>query len=165
LTIRAEQSQDATSIRDLLCAAFSGEQEADLVEHLRREGELLLSLVAEAAGNVVGYVGFSRLWIMHGRQRTPGVSLAPLAVAASYRRRGIGTALVEAGHAQLRSSGESVVFVLGDLSYYGRLDYSARAAAAFDCVYAGQHFQALALADDPPRTGVIAYAAAFQHLQ
>ena len=165
MTIRAEQSQDATSIRDLLLAAFAGEQEADRVGHLRSDGELLLSLVAEGAEGVVGYVGFSRLWITRDGRRASGVSLAPLAVTATYRRRGVGTALVEAGHALLRSRGESIVFVLGELSYYGRFGYSAQAAAAFECVYAGSHFQALALADDAPRTGVITYAAAFQRLQ
>jgi putative acetyltransferase len=95
----------------------------------------------------------------------PGVSLAPLSVAADYRRRGVGAALVEAGHERLRAAGESIIFVLGDCSYYDRLGYLAQAASTFDCVYAGPHFQALALADDAPRTGAITYAALFDRLQ
>lgn len=165
MIIRAEKAKDTAPIHDVLRAAFAGEQEADLVEHLRSSGELLLSMVAEEAGRIIGYVGFSRLWVDRDEQRSPGVSLAPLAVAADHRRRGIGSALVEAGHAQLRSRGESMVFVLGDPSYYRRFGYTAPAATAFDCVYAGPYFQALALNDNAPRVGAITYAAAFQHLQ
>ena len=163
--IRPALPRDAASIRDLLHAAFAGEQEAGLVDDLGRAGDLLLSIVAEETGHIIGHIGFSRVWVARGEQRMPGVSLAPLAVAADYRRRGIGGALVEAGHERLRAAGESIIFVLGDCSYYGRFGYLAQAAATFDCVYAGPHFQALALADDAPRTGAIAYATAFDRLQ
>jgi putative acetyltransferase len=163
--IRAAVRSDAASIRELLRAAFSGDQEADLVDNLRNAGELLLSLVAEETRRIVGYIGLSRLWIAHWGQRLPGVSLAPLAVVADHRRRGIGAALIEAGHAQLRSRGESIVFVLGDPAYYGCFGYVPQFAAAFDCIYAGRHFQALALNGNAPRAGAILYAAAFQHLQ
>jgi putative acetyltransferase len=163
--IRAAVPSDAASIRELLRAAFASDQEADLVDDLDCAGELLPSMVAEETRRIVGYLGFSRLWIAHGGQRLPGVSLAPLAVVADRRRRGIGAALVEAGHVQLRSRGESIVFVLGDPAYYGRFGYVPQTAAAFDCVYAGPHFQALELNDKAPRAGAIIYAAAFQRLQ
>jgi putative acetyltransferase len=164
MIIRAAKPQDATSIRDILRAAFGGGQEADLVDDLDCAGELLLSFVAEEAGNLVGHIGFSRVWITRDGQRAPAASLAPLAVAAAYRQRGIGAALVEAGHEKLRAAGESIIFVLGDPSYYGRFGYLAQAASAFECAYAGPHFQALALTDFAPRAGVIGYAAAFDRL-
>jgi len=165
MIIRLEVPGDVAPIRDVVRAAFAGEQEADLVDGLRRSGDLLLSLVAEHAGQLIGYVGFSRLWIRQAERRSPGVSLAPLAVAMDHRRRGIGAALVEAGHARLREEHESIVFVLGDPAYYGRFNYSISAAAAFDCAYAGEHFQALALTSGAPTAGAIAYAAAFGDLQ
>ena len=165
MIIRAAVPSDAALIRCILRAAFTGDQEADLVDDLDCAGELLLSMVAEEKRQIVGYLGFSRLWITHDGQRLPGLSLAPLAVAAGHRRRGIGAALVEAGHARLRSRGESIVFVLGDPAYYGRFGYVPQVAAAFDCVYAGPHFQALALDDKAPPAGAIIYATAFQHLQ
>lgn len=163
--IRAAMPGNAASIRGILCEAFAGNQEADLVERLGCAGELLLSMVAEEAGHIVGYIGFSRLWIARGGQRSPGTSLAPLAVKAGHRRRGIGAALVEAGHAQLRAAGESIVFVLGEPAYYVRFGYLVSAGTAFDCAYAGPYFQALALSDNAPQAGAITYAAAFQHLQ
>jgi putative acetyltransferase len=165
MIIRLETSGDVADIRDVVRAAFAGGQEADLVDSLRGSGGLLLSLVAEEAGRVIGHVGFSRVWISPNGQRTPGVSLAPLAVAAECRRRGVGAALVEAGHAHLRKAGESICFVSGDPAYYGRFDYSVPAAAGFDCVYAGGHFQALALTGAAPKAGTISYAAAFAGLK
>jgi putative acetyltransferase len=164
MIIRQETPDDVADLSDLIRAAFACHQEADLVDGLRRGGDLLLSLVAEEAGRVIGHVGFSRVWISRDSQRSPGVSLAPLAVTAEYRRRGVGAALVEAGHGHLRSAGESICFVLGDPAYYGRFGYSIPAAAAFDCVYAGVHFQALALKSSAPKAGAISYAAAFAGL-
>jgi len=165
MIIRQEMPGDVMRIRDILAAAFAGGQEADLVDGLRRNDDLLLSLVAEDAGRLIGHVGFSRLWVGQAGQRLPGVSLAPLGVEAGHRRRGVGAALVEAGHARLRKAAESIVFVLGDPAYYGRFGYSVPAAAAFDCVYAGPHFQALALTSRAPKSGVIGYAAAFDGLR
>jgi putative acetyltransferase len=165
MIIRPERSGDVAEIRDLVRTAFAGEQEADLIDGLRRSGDLLLSLVAEETGRVIGHVGFSRVWISRDGRRLPGASLAPLAVEAARRRCGIGAALVEAGHAGLRAAGESICFVLGDPAYYGRFDYSIPAAAGFDCVYAGAHFQALALTAGAPKRGAITYAAAFAGLK
>ncbi len=157
MIIRAALPGDAAAIRELLRTVFANDQEAALVDDLSRDGELLPSVVAEETGRAVGYAGFSRLWIARNGQRIPGVSLAPLAVAADHRRRGIGAALVEAGHEKLRAAGESVIFVLGDPAYYSRFGYLAQPAAAFDCAYAGPCFQSLALIDDVPRAGVITY--------
>jgi putative acetyltransferase len=165
MNIRLEAPRDIEGIREILRAAFAGEQEANLVDGLRHDGDLLLSMVAESTERLIGHIGFSRLWIQRADHRVPGVSLAPLSVAEDHRRRGIGAALVETGHARLRTTGESIVFVLGDPAYYGRFDYSIAAAAGFDCVYAGPHFQALPLANHAPKAGVINYAAAFGRLQ
>src|SRR5262249_37169728 len=132
MNIRPETSSDVAGIRDIVCVAFDGTAEADLIENLRRDGDLLLSMGAEEAGRLVGHVGFSRLWIEQTGQRTPGVSLAPLSVVADRRRRGVGAALIEEGHSHLRASGESIVFVLGAPAYYGRFNYLIPAAAGFD---------------------------------
>jgi len=165
MIIRAETPADAAGIRAIVSAAFAGDQEADLVDDLRRDGDLLLSMVADDSGALVGHIAFSRVWISHQARRTPAVSLAPLAVVPDHGRRGIGGALVEAGHAGLRAAGESIIFVLGDPAYYSRFGYTLSAAAAFDCVYGGPHFQALVLTEVAPKAGAITYAAAFGRLQ
>jgi putative acetyltransferase len=165
MIVRAETPADVANIREVVRAAFAAEQEANLVDDLRRDGDLLLSMVAEDEGRLVGHIGFSRVRISRQAQHAPGVSLAPLSIAPEWQRHGVGTALVRAGHAKLRAAGEAIVFVLGDPAYYGRFEYSTAAASAFDCVYAGPHFQALALTESAPKAGTITYAAAFDRLQ
>ena len=58
------------------------------------------------------------------------VGLAPVAVAPGRQRRGIGSALIRAGHRRLVEQGESLVFVLGHPAYYTRFGYSLAAARA-----------------------------------
>lgn len=161
MIIRREAAGDVAAIRQVICAAFEGDGEADLVDRLRADGDLILSLVAEQDGQIIGHIAFSRLSITDGSQNRPGASLAPVAVLPEMQRKGAGRALIESGHDQLRHAGETVVFVLGDSAYYSRLGYSVNGAGAFDCVYAGPYFQWLRLSPQAPASGVIAYAPAF----
>jgi putative acetyltransferase len=159
--IRRETAGDVAAIRRIICAAFGCDDEADLVDRLRADGDLILSLVAEQKGRIVGHVAFSRLSITNDSDVTPGVSLAPVSVLPEMQRKGVGRALIEAGHNQLRSADETAVFVLGDPAYYNRFGYSVNGADAFNCVYAGPYFQWLRLSSQAPVAGVIAYAPAF----
>ena len=59
--MRLEEPRDASQIRDLLETSFPGYGEAVLVDRLRSDGDIDLSLVAEDQGVVIGYVAFSRL--------------------------------------------------------------------------------------------------------
>jgi len=168
MIVRPETAEDIAAIGNVIRQAFGSQneacEEADLVNRLRRDNDLVLSLVAEQDGQIVGHVGFSRLWIVQDTRRIPGISLAPLAVMPEHQRQGAGRKLVEMGHARLREAGESIVFVLGDPDYYGRFGFSLVAAAAFDCRYAGAHFQALRLSSSAPDAGSVEYASAFDDL-
>lgn len=168
MIIRPETADDIAAVDNVIRQAFgSGNEacgEADLVDRLRRDNDLVLSLVAEQDGQLIGHVGFSRLWIIQGARRIPGISLAPLSVMPDRQRKGVGRMLIEAGHARLREAGETIVFVLGDTDYYGHFGFLLSAAAAFDCQYAGPHFQALRLASSAPAAGFVEYAPAFNDL-
>ena len=168
MIVRPETAGDIAAIGHVIRRAFGSRneacEEADLVNRLRRDNDLVLSLVAEQDGQLVGHVGFSRLWIVRDAHRIPGISLAPLAVMPDRQRKGAGRMLVEAGYARLREAGEIIVFVLGDTDYYGRLGFSLSAAAPFDCQYAGPYFQALRLASSAPETGSVEYSPAFNDL-
>ena len=47
VNVRPERAEDAAAIREILVAAFPSAAEADLVERLRRDGDLALALVAD----------------------------------------------------------------------------------------------------------------------
>ena len=95
------------------------------------------------------------------RRSFPAVALAPLAVAADLRCRGIGAALVRRGLALLAERGEQLVFVLGEPAYYARFGFDPEAAGSFQSPYAGSHFMALRLARSAPMNGIVRYPPAF----
>jgi putative acetyltransferase len=166
IVVRREQAGDAASVRMLLTDAFGGRAEADLVDRLRTNDDLVLALVAELDDRgAVGHVGFPRLAVDAPGGGVPAVALAPLAVAADLRRRGIGGALIGRGLALLAQRGEQLVFVLGDPAYYGRFGFDAAAAAPFVSPYCGPHFMALRLAQTAPSDGTVRYPSAFAELE
>ena len=161
MIVEAENSSHYGPIRRILTEAFPSLAEANLVEQLRRDGAARIALVATQDGRVIGYVAFSEM-----RAPFRALGLAPVAVAADQRGRGIAAALISAGLAQAKAGGWEAVFVLGDPAYYRRFGFRADAAAGFDSPYAGPHLMALALtgAGLPVRSGRIDYAPAFASL-
>ncbi len=164
LSIRPEQPDDARAVGDLLEAAFGGPMETGLVERLRADGDLVLALVCFGGANLVGYVAWPRLRIETAQGARSAVALAPLAVTPLRQRHGIGSALTRAGLAQLRDGGETLVFVLGDPTYYGRFGFRVETARAYDSIYAGTHFMALKLGASAPENGRVRYPAPFDSL-
>ena len=109
--IRLETAGDRKGIEELLLAAFPTSYETRLVRQLREDDDLVFSLVAAEAADVIGHALFSRL-----RAPTAARCLAPVAVTARRRRRGVAAALIEAGVERARFDGWAAVVVLGDPS-------------------------------------------------
>ena len=165
ITVRLEQAGDAVSVRTVLADAFGGRAEADLVDRLRTNGDLVLALVAELEDRcIVGHIGFPRLAVDAPDGSARAVGLAPLAVAVDLWNRGIGSALVRRGLALLAERGEQLVFVVGDPAYYGRFGFDAAAATPFVSPYSGPHFMVLRLAQTAPWEGTVRYPSALADL-
>jgi putative acetyltransferase len=161
--IRPERPEDATAIGALVTAAFrsapvSGSNEAAIVERLRADGGLAISLVAENLDlAIVGHAAFSPIAISDG---TAGwYALGPVSVIPLRQRVGIGAALTEAGLARLRELGGSGCVVLGDPAYYGRFGFTHDPALACPGPHS-EYLQRLVLAGEPPR-GMVRFAPAF----
>jgi putative acetyltransferase len=120
LDIREETPGDVASIHALNAAAFPTDAEARLVDALRANGALTLSLVAIGDGVVVGHIGFSPVTVESAGHLVEGIGLAPMAVAPSHQRQGIGGRLVAAGLRRLRAQGHRFCVVLGHVDYYPR---------------------------------------------
>ena len=160
--IRTERPEDVVAIAALIRAAFrnlplSGD-EAEIVERLRSDGDLTISLVAENFDHaIVGHVAFSPVAISDGSAGWYG--LGPISVIPLRQRAGIGSALTEAGLARLRELRAAGCVVLGDPKYYARLGFRHDPALT----YSGpspEYFQCLAFEGDTPR-GEVSYSPAF----
>ncbi|MFG1674728.1 GNAT family N-acetyltransferase [Micromonospora sp. NPDC049282] len=134
MILREEQTRDRDGVGALHREAFGGEHGevvARLVDDLRHDDPTALSLVAEEPGEVVGHVMLSRCRLDAPRRLIDVVSLSPLGVAPSRQRRGIGSALVRQGLAELDVRGVPLVFLEGDPRYYSRLGFGPAVAQGF----------------------------------
>lgn len=162
IRLRGEEPGDAGQIRDLLEASFPGDGEALLVDRLRSDGDMVLSLVAEDDGIVIGYIAFSRL-VVKGETKFHAVALAPLAVYSDYQNHGVATRLVNEAHACLAALGETLSVVVGEPDFYGRFGYSNRRVARFESEYQSPYLMALSFGLAPTE-GRLIYPPAFAAL-
>ena len=121
--IRHEQRGEVAAIRRVNELAFGQATEADLVDRLRENGDLTLSLVAVDGDQIVGHILFSPVVIESAGQSIMAVGLAPMAVLPERQRQGVGSSLVEAGLDECRRLGHQAVVVLGHPDYYPRFGF------------------------------------------
>ena len=163
--IRPEQLDDATAIGDVLRSAFPTDQEAQLVDRLRRHHRLLISLVAEVDGVITGHIAFSAVKIAASTKNSAGVGLAPLSVRPELQRRGIGAQLVREGLAACEHAGVGFVVVLGAPEYYQRFGFRNASLFRLENEYgAGDAFMALELKNGSITAGLVRYAPEFSEL-
>jgi putative acetyltransferase len=134
IDIRAEQPQDTARISYVNEQAFRQTSEAELVDLLRTRRKLLISLVAETAGEIVGHIAFSRVTIDSDGQ-VNGIGLGPLAVLPEKQNRGIGSQLVQAGLEKCREMGFDYVVVLGHATYYPRFGFTPAGRVGLRCFW------------------------------
>jgi putative acetyltransferase len=161
--VRPEQAGDEAAITALTEAAFRGAphsdgSEAAIVERLRADGDLALSLVLVNDDQaIVGHAAFSPVTISDG---APGwYGLGPVSVIPLRQRAGLGSALVEAGLEKLREAGARGCVVLGDPAYYGRFGFRHDPRLAYPGPPA-EFFQ-VNLLGGPMAEGRVSYAPAF----
>ncbi|WP_333974940.1 N-acetyltransferase [Burkholderia cepacia] len=156
VTLRDERASEADAIGRVIVAAFAGEPEGGqferrIVDTLRADGALSVSLIAERDGRLIGHVAFSPVSIGGEAPGSQGwYGLAPLAVLPDCQRQSIGTGLVRTGLDALRRLGARGCVLLGEPAYYTRFGF----APSGDIVFPGvppEYFLALSLDDSAPR--------------
>jgi putative acetyltransferase len=163
VVIRPENAGDRAAVRSVNQAAFGQPDEADLVDRLRSEGLVLVSLVAEYRTQVEGHILFSRMWIDTSAISIQAAALAPMAVAPPYQRQGIGERLIRSGLDRLRMLGEEIVIVVGHPDFYLRFGFTTEKARSLESPFPRPAFMALELSPNALDgvCGKVRYPAAF----
>ncbi len=162
ISIRPETPADHAVIRDILIAAFadhpfSHQTEHLIVERLRADNALTLSLVAEIDGEVVGQIAFSAVTI--GGKDCGWLGLGPIAVSPNLQRQGIGQALANEGLRQIRGLGAKGCVLVGDPAFYRRFGFENNSVLQMEGV-PPEVLMCLPMGDEMPE-GNVAHHPAF----
>ena len=122
MIIRETLPADFDDISRCILSAFQNDGEVALVQQLRADNDVVIELVAEEAGSIVGHVVVSHLSL------NPNIGLqcggvAPLSVLPGHQSNGIGSRLMEAVIERSRSAELDALFLLGDPDYYQRFGF------------------------------------------
>ncbi len=158
--IREERPGDGGPIRELNTRAFGQDQEANIVDALRSNGAVLLSLVASLNGRVVGHIMYSPSSV---GDVVRGAALGPMAVLSEHERQGIGSRLVEAGKQKLKEAGCPFIIVIGHADYYPRFGFRPASTYGIKCEWEvpGDVFMLLVL--DPAKMHGVSGLAKYRH--
>jgi putative acetyltransferase len=167
IIVRAEDTADSeerSAIHIINKTAFGSQHEADLVDELRTEGVVLVSLVAEIHERIVGHILFSRMSIETTGGPVPAAALAPMAVLPEHQRRGIGGQLIRHGLNLLRERDEQIVIVVGHPNYYPRFGFSSQKTLSLKGPFPKDAFMAMELSPGALEgvRGAVRYPAAFR---
>jgi putative acetyltransferase len=126
MKIRTETAHDHDPIAALITEAFakaphSSGTEAAIVARLRAQGDLLLSLLAEYEGRMVGHVAVSA-GAIGGDDNW--LCIGPIAVRPSHQGKGFGAALMEEVLARAHDQSAAGVALVGDPDYYHRFGFA-----------------------------------------
>ncbi|GAA4898332.1 N-acetyltransferase [Ferrimonas pelagia] len=168
MQIRTETAADTSVIERLTYQAFEDHPhhapgakptEHLIVQRLREQGALTLSLVAEDDTGIVGHIAFSPITIDGTDVQWYG--LGPVSVSPARQGEGIGAALIKAGLAQMTPLGAAGVVVLGEPAYYSRFGFAVDANLTLSGVPAEYFLVQSLQGDQPLPAGVVAYHSAF----
>jgi len=162
ISVRKERDGDILSIRRVTEFAFkdaeySSQAEQWIVEALRKNHALTVSLVAELDGSVLGHVAISPVTISDGTKNWYG--LGPISVLPAYQNRGIGSLLIQKALLELEAIHAEGCVVLGEPGYYGRFGFKVHEGLVYPNV-PPEYFQALSFNDRIP-VGEVSYHESF----
>ncbi len=162
IRVRNEKESDCTIISEVITLAFKNDphgdgREAEIVELMREDSALSISLVAEVDNKIVGHIAFSKVTI--NDEFIDWYGLAPASITPEYQNQGIGSRLIEEGLKLLKKLNAKGCVLLGDPDYYRRFDFVANEKLILPDVPA-EYFQALSFNGSIP-AGTVKYHQAF----
>ncbi len=130
-----ETPSDIDAIRAINIAAFAGQPYSQQTEHLivdalRDDGALSVSLVATRDDQPVGHIAFSEAVV--GEMADGWYLAGPVAVLPEFQHRGIGSTLMLSGLERLRARHAKGCVLVGDPGFYRRLGFDTHAGLTFE---------------------------------
>jgi putative acetyltransferase len=164
MNIRSEQSGDELAIHELTLKAFepmsfSDGTEAPIIDQLRKDGDLTISLVATKGREIVGHIAFSPVTI--GGEHGGWYGLGPVSVRPDRQKSGIGSCLINEGLLHLKELGAVGCVLIGNPDFYSRFGFRSDGNLIYDEVPA-QYVQWLSFGTHSA-TGVLKFAPAFEY--
>lgn len=160
--IRSAIPRDYPAIRQVIRHAFGRDDEANLVEQLRADGDALAEFVAATDIAIQAHIFYSPLAVERDGDTLRAAALAPLAVLPAFQNQGLGGELIRAGNARCAELGCVAVIVLGHGAYYPRFGFSPTLAEPLQAPFSGPHFMALEFEQGVlAKGGRVRYAKAF----
>ncbi|MCE5591241.1 N-acetyltransferase [Staphylococcus pseudintermedius] len=171
LSTPTENDYEATY--EMLANAFedvpeSDHQEHHLVKRLRLSPNYRYELEVVAKtdeGDIIGHGMCSEVTIQNDDTTYTALALAPLAVVAEYRNKGIGRALVQALEERAFGENYTTIVVLGHADYYQKLGYEEairhHIVAPFDVPSENYRVKFLWDTLEDPPNGKVIYPEAF----
>ena len=135
LTIRPEIPEDQASIHYVNQEAFGRNQEADLVDKLRKQGVLTISLVTVQETAIVGHIAFSPVEIASEKSSFGALTLAPIAALPVHQNKGIGSKLLTVGLQECLRLGHEIIVVVGHPNYYPRFGFVLANPKGIECEF------------------------------
>ncbi len=126
IVIRNETDADVSAITDITIAAFktleiSNHTEQFIITALRAAKALMVSLVAETDGRVIGHIAFSPVTISDGTPNWYG--LGPVSVLPKHQQKGIGKELIKEGLSRLKDMDAQGCCLVGHPDYYKKFGF------------------------------------------
>lgn len=163
MIIRPEIPRDIEAIRHVTAVAFadrpfSNQTEPAIIEALRADNMLSLSLVADMDGDIVGQITFSPVSI--DGTHSGWFGLGPVSVDPARQRTGVGSALIKAGLHRITEDGAQGCVLVGDPAYYARFGFEGDTDLQYGDLDR-RYVQRLAL-NGSVRGGILTYCEAFE---
>ncbi|PGM59699.1 GNAT family N-acetyltransferase [Bacillus cereus] len=129
MTIRQEQKNDYRKTEEVVKQAFLNEEFSDKTEHELvsriRECDAFIPEVSIVAVDeeIVGHIMLSKITIEQDGTSVESLALAPVSVAPSHQKKGIGGKLIAAALEKVKELGYGSVVVLGHQEYYPKFGF------------------------------------------
>jgi predicted N-acetyltransferase YhbS len=157
-TLAAEGPEDADAVERLVLAAFGPGRYAKAAERLREGHHVPLLDVSFLAWDGARLVGCVRQWAV-SVAGADALLLGPIAVDPTYRRHGLGGALVDRACEAARAAGHKLIVLVGDMPLFGPHGFAVAPKLVMPGPVDQRRVLARALtADAPPAEGIVAAA-------